>query len=567
MRAGLFMLSAAILLSPPGAAAADLPPIVFQVQPLERALGDLRTAADLIGGDKGTKAVNDGIKELLGEKGFDGLDIGRPIVGYVVLTPKPADITAVVALPITGHKEFLDLCERVTKEKLQADGKDKTLYEIPTNPALGVKLLIRFVEQYAYIGIGTNPGPHLTAKAVVPMPQLYDPADQAVVSARLYFDRIPLAVKLALPGHIEEVKKKLVEAAELGQEEWLVKPVMAELDKLLARYTRLAAGADVLTARLRLDVPTSNVVVEATLTGKPNSELAQIIAGRKPTRNQFAGLLNHPTTVAGFKTRLPLFEEEIRAAAAAGLEAGRKEALKNTVRDIAKPSIEELFKGLIRTVKTGQFDIAGAVRGPDANGWYTAVGAVAFEDPSALEKEFRKFFEKDAPAELQANLKWDAAKVGTISIHQLKIPPAEPGFFFPDFTKAFGGDDCTAAFACAPHGIFAAIGPDAVGTLKEALALKPADSPVLDVVLNPARLAKLAGKFEPNAVLEVERALGTEDKLLSAFAMTVTGGKELKATVTLNLRLLPRAILSTVLEAVPPRVAPPPVAAIPVPKK
>jgi hypothetical protein len=551
MRTGLFILSAAILLNSAQAPAADPPPIVFQVQPLERALGDLRTAADLIAGENGTKAVNDGIKETLGEKGFEGLDIGRPIVGYVILTPKPEDITAVLALPITGQKEFLELCERVTKEKPQADRKDKTLYELPANPGLGVKLLVRFAEQYAYIGIGTNPAAHLDAKALVPMPKLYDPADQAVISARLYFDRIPLAVKLALPAHLERAKKAILEALELDREEWLVKPIMTEVDKLLTRYTRLAAGADVLTARLRLDVPTSNVVVEATLTGKPNSELATIIANRKPTGNTFAGLLNHPDTAAGFKTRLPLFEEEIRAAAAAGLEAGRKEALKNVVQDIAKPSIEELFKGLIRTVKTGQFDIVGTVRGPDKNGWYTAVGAIAFEDPSALEKEFRKFFEKDAPPALQSNMKWDAAKSGTISIHQYKILPAEGGFFFPDFTKAFGGDDCSAAFACAPHGIFAAIGPDAIGSLKESLAVKPADSPVLDVVLNPARVAKLAGKFEPDAVLGVERALGREDKLISALAMTVEGGKELKATVTLNLRLLPRAFF-TAFDVPPP---------------
>lgn len=562
MRAGLFILSAAILLSNTRATAADRPPIVFQVQPMERALGDLRAAAELIGGEKGTKAVNDGIKELFGEKGFDGLDIGRPIVGYVILTPKPEDITAVLALPITGQKEFVDLCERATKKKPQADDKDKTLYEIPTNPGLGVKLYMRFAEQYAYIGIGTNPQSHLNAKSLVPMPQLYDPADPAVISARLYFDRIPLAVKLALPGHIEKAKKQLIEAAELGREDWLVKPIMAEVDKLLARYTTLAAGADVLTARLRLDVPTSNVVVEATLTGKANSELAKIIAARKPTGNKFAALLDHPDTVTGFKTRLPLFEDEIRAAAAAGLEAGRKEALKNTVRDIAKPTIEELFKGLIRTVKTGQFDIAGAVRGPDKNGWFTAVGAIAFEDPSALEKEFRTFFQKDAPPELQQQVKWDVAKVGTISVHQLTIKPGDGGFF-PDFTKVFGGDDCTAAFACAPHGIFAAIGPDAIGTLKEALAVKPSDSLVLDVMVNPARVAQLVGKFEPNAVVEVEKALGTENKLLSAVSMTVSGGQELKATFTLNLRLLPRAIFSVVLDARPP----PPVAAVPVEKK
>ena len=93
---------------------------------------------------------------------------------------------------------------------------------------------------------------------------------------------------------------------------------------------------------------------------------------------------------------MPLFEEELRNAAAVGLEAGQERSPK-TRRGRRKPLLEELFKGLIRTVKTGEFDVVGAVRGPDKNDWYTALGAIAFEDPSKLEKEFKTFVEKNAP--------------------------------------------------------------------------------------------------------------------------------------------------------------------------
>lgn len=563
MRTSLFAVAVATLLSPVVAFAADPPAIVFQAQPLERVFGDLRAAANIVGGEKGVTAVNKGIKELFGEKGLDGLDIGRPIVGYVVLAPKPEDITAVVALPISGEKEFLDLCERANKQKPKADAKDKGLYELPAlTPNSGYKAVMRFSELYVYIAYGANPVPHLAPKALVPMPKIYDPADLGLISARLHFDRIPLAVKLKLPTLIAEVKKTTLHLLEMDnpRAEWLVKAVMPDIDKLITRYVLLAAGADVLAARVKLDVPAGNLIVEATLNGKPNSELSKIIAAWKPTGNKFAGLMNHPDTIAGFKVRLPLFEEEIRAAVAAGLDAGRKEMTKE-MRDPGTASLEELLKGLARTVKTGQFDIVGAVRGPDKNGWFSAVGAVAFEDPSTLEKEFKTFFQKDAPADLQARVKWDVAKVGTISIHQWKLNPQDSGFFLPDFTKGFGGDDCSAAFACTPHGIFAAIGPDAIGTLKEALAVKPADSPVLDVVLNPAKFGKLVQKFSPNdpeALIEVEKRLGREDNLLSAMSATLEGGKELKATFVINLRLVPRAILLDAFERVDRGIAPPP---------
>jgi hypothetical protein len=552
----LFAVAAAVLLAPVCATAADPPPIVFQAQPLERTLGDLRAAANLIGGEKGIKAVNAGIKEHFGEKGLDGVDVGRPIVGYVVLAPKPEDITAVLALPITGEKEFLELCERANKQKPMPDAKDKGLYELPPlTPNRGYRALLRFSEQYAYIAYGVNPTPHIDAKSLVPMPKLYDPADPGLISARFYFDRIPLPVKLALPTLLGEVKKKVLDVLGLGNphDEWLVKAVGPEIEKLFARYARLAAGADVLTVRLGLDVPTANLAVEAVLTPKTNSELAGIIAAWKPTGNKFAGLMNHPDTVAGFKVRLPLFEEEIRAATAAGFEAGAKEIVKNVPPDAPKAALEELLKGFARTAKTGQFDIAGAFRGPDKDGWFTAVGALAFDDTAALEKEFKAYIQKTAPQDELDRLKWDVAKVGKVGIHRWKLKPGRGGFFFPDFPTAFGGDDCSIAFAFAPSGIFVAVGPDAVGTLKDTLAVKPADSPVIEVVLNPAKVGKLVQKMEPNdpqALLEIQKLFGSDDKLLPALTATLEGGKELKAKLAINLRIMPRAILVGEIERV-----------------
>ncbi len=73
---------------------------------------------------------------------------------------------------------------------------------------------------------------------------------------------------------------------------------------------------------------------------------------------------------------------------------GAQKILQMDAPGVPKDMLDELFKGLIRTVKTGEMDIVGGVRGPDKNGDFTLVGAIAFEDPSALEKEFKKFVEK-----------------------------------------------------------------------------------------------------------------------------------------------------------------------------
>src|SRR5579859_4178259 len=51
------VLAAAAVFAPAAVRAAD-PPITFQTHPLDRVLSDMRTAADLVGGEKAVKAVN-----------------------------------------------------------------------------------------------------------------------------------------------------------------------------------------------------------------------------------------------------------------------------------------------------------------------------------------------------------------------------------------------------------------------------------------------------------------------------------------------------------------------------
>ena len=433
--------------------------------------------------------------------------------------------------PVTGEKEFLALCDRANSIKHKDLGKG--LYELPALDRR-YKARLRFSEGHAYMAYGFNPEPALDPKALVAAGSLYDPAEKGVVAARFHFDRLTPEVKKALPVLLKEVKATLFTGGGIGQQEKLIlDPLEQALDKLALRYVLLLGGADTATVRVSVDVPTSDLVVEATLTPKPDTPLAKEIADRKPTGNRFGGLLT-PDTAAGFKTRLPLFNDELKAAAVKALEEGQKQV---NGKEAGKATRDELFKGLIRTARTGEADIAAGVRGPDKDGEFTFVGAVAFEDPAAFEKEFKKFFDADSPPDDRDRMKWDAAKAGTVNIHTYRMSNSG-GFLDP--SKLFGGDKCTIAFAFAPKGVFLVMGADPVPVIKDALAVKPADSPVVDVVLNPARVGKLVEKGGGKA-LEVERALGREDKLVSAASLRVSGGKELTVRFALNLRMFPRA--------------------------
>lgn len=527
----------------PAADEPPLPPIVFQAQPVGQVFDNFRLAADFVGGEKGVKAVNKRLKEVFGEKGLEGVDINRPVVGYVILAPKPQDITAVVAFPVTTEKEFLALCDRVNLDPLRVDPKDKTLYHLPPlDPRY--KAMLRFSDQYAYIAYGFNPAPHIEAKSLVPMPKLYDPTDRGLISGRLYFDRIPTNVKLAAGTLMEEVKITVPGAFGLGRQEsaWLTKAVMPEIEKLLLRYLLLSSGADTLTARVYIDPQLGNLVAEASLTAKPESELSKMIAAYKVAPNRFASLTNHPDTVGAFHTRAPLFAPEIRAAVKAALDAGVKEAERDAPAMIRSAWIE-VFKGFGRTVKEGELDVAVALRGADKDGWYHVIGAIAFDDGTALEKEVKAVVAKSLPKEEQDHFTWDADKVGKVGIHTCKIP--QGGFF--DYTKFLGGEKCTAAFAFGPHGLIGVIGPDPVAVVKEVLAAKPIDAPSLEFVANPGRVVKVfekAAGANAREAIEMATLLGKEDKKVPVMSLVFEGGKELKGTFTMNLRLLPKLMFS-----------------------
>jgi hypothetical protein len=501
------------------------PPIVFQTTPIGQILDDARAFAKLTGGEQAVKEINEAIKEKLGEKGFEGIDLERPILGYVVLDGKLEDVVGVIAIPVTSEKEFLGLYERIFSKKLEAVEKGLYEFKIPEPGDIPIKIFVRFQSQHAYVAIGKDSKAALSSQALVPPAKLFDPSDKSFVSLKVHFDRLPKEIREEMANGLKELKNKLnmlplpPEASE---------PARKAVDEMIAlgkRYADLLQDAKTATARIILDVKTSETAIEFGLIGKPGSNLAKSIAERKPSTNKFAGLIG-PDTVVGLKLQLPLFAKEIQNAAIIGLEAGQKEAKQNAPEEF-HAAIDEAFKGLIRTVKDGEFDLAVSLRGPDKMGFYTVVGAIAFEDPSALEKELRVLLKKDLPPFIRDLLKLDAAKVGKTSIHEIKV-----GGFLPPEAKKIFSEEASVALALAPNGIFVTFGPDSVSAMKTALEVKKAPSPVLEVALNPKRLGKLISEFG----VELPEGTFTEDKLISSWAITIEGGNELRLRLSTNMK-------------------------------
>lgn len=522
MRMG-FLALAALVAAPWSAIAAD-PPVVFQTVPLNRGLEEIRAIAKLVGGEEAARAFNEKLKEKLGEKGFEGLDLERPILGYFVLGNKIEDLSVVVAVPVTGQKGFLSFYERMFGDKLTPG--DAGLYEIPLPKGDDQpKAYLRFSGQHVYVAFGKNPAPALGPNALVAPDKLYNPAEKAFISIKGYADRLPKELRNQMGDTLKQLKMQL-DALQLPPEAGEpARKAVDELIKLGNRYADLTQDADTTAARVFLDSASGEAAIEFAMTGKPGSELARAIASRQPSTNKFGGLITKDT-VAGLKLQLPFFAKEIENASIIGLEAAQKQAEANAPPGF-QGAIDEAFKGLIRTVKTGECDVAISLRGPDKDGLYTVVGAVAFEDPSGLEKELRALFKKELPPMYRGIFNWDVATVGKTNIHQIKVGGLMP----PQAQKIFG-EEASVTFAFAPHGIFVAFGPDAINTMKTALEVQKGPSPPFEIVVNPKRIANLIKA----AGLDVPESFGTKDMQFSALALTIEGGKELRLRLSTNLK-------------------------------
>lgn len=533
------------LLAAAGPAAAADPAVVFQTQPVGRVLNDARVIATTLAGPKEAGSIDAAIKEKLGPKGFAGLDLNRPVLGYVHLPADPAKAVGVLVVPVTEEKAFLGFFERLTGTAPKAG--DGGLYTIPAGDP-GPTVVLRFGDGHAYLASGAkgggDPAAVLAKDALVPTAKLYDPADQSLLAVRVHFDR--------LPKELRGQAKDLLGAAKLAagtipfppEVEEPAGKAVGEALKLAERWLKLSEGAKEVAVRVSVDAAAAELGAELAVVPLPGSELGKEIAARRPTTNRFAGLVT-PDAALGFTTRLPFFNDETKAAAGHGLDAAIKAT--DGFGGNAGGLFVEVLKGAKRTVATGEFDIASVVRGPDKNGLFTNVQAVAFDDPAAVEKALKTLIENDAPEEIRRAVKWDAEKIGAVRVHVLdfaKLNQAQ-GAFGPEF-KMFGGADAKLMVAFAPTAVYFAIGPDAAAELRRALALRPAEAPVADVVLNPSRMIKLmtVGGAPARETDEIAKTFGTDDRPVTLGHLTVTGGADLRVTGRLSIRAF-KSVLGT----------------------
>ena len=362
-------------------------------------------------------------------------------------------------IPILSEKEFVGLLE---KAKVPLEKKDGFYaINLPNSP---MQPIVRFHQDYAYVGFA---GKNLELKSLLDPKAVISAAETAAFVMKVRIDQIPQELKDAANQLVDQSFNQMKEAPSGVK----AKACAEQFTKLMSSWlkTVLADGHEVVK-RVDLDAKTAELIIESTLDGKPDSDLAKIIRALPPTKNDFLDIVGKDSVAHGLM-ELPLFTESLRNLLHAYLEATLEtfNGLGKEMPEKALAAGTDALQTLARTVKSGQMSMAASLRGPNKEGFFSAIAAIQLKDTAALEKSLREAVPLTF-ARFQKALKLDAGKINGSAVHELDLQDSE---LPPSLRKAFGKNP-KIYILFAPNALYLAMGTDGMAFLKEALRAKGA---------------------------------------------------------------------------------------------
>jgi hypothetical protein len=505
------------------------PAVVGQAKSLNDLLEMVKTTVKNIGGDALYKSFEKSALPVLDPKKLPGIDPKRPFGLYGSIDADLTKCRGVLLIPVTSEKDFFDMLDEFHIKWNK--GKDPGTFDVVVPPDVPFPVAGRIYKEYAYVALGGFDV--LEDKVILDPKDVINPKEKAAAYVGVKLDRIPAETKKIALTTLREQSDHLKEA--ISEPE--LKEAFNQAQRLALRWLKtLFDEGKELALRLDADTKTAEVTLEFSVEGMPKSALAEYIAKRPPTTNAFAALAGDDYAQRVF-IKAPLFADEAREGFVKLIEFGQKEAAKNVAGEAPEviALVEAFFKSLKATVESGEMDLAAAIRGPNKEGFFTAVGAVHCKEGAQLEKAIKEAV-KQIPDRAGVVFKFDAGKIGDVTVHEIDLSniAVEPA-------KKIFGKVQTAYFAFAKDALYAAYGPDGMKLLKEAMAVKPIPAAVMDSASNGKKVVELARRMmpadNPNAKDEIEGVLtnlGLMESMTTAWRVTVEGGDRLKVRVGFN---------------------------------
>jgi hypothetical protein len=498
------------------------PGVVVRIKSLDGLLEDASYLAKAVGKEEEAKQFEKMITAQAGEKGLKGLDRTRPLGLYGTVGQFGFDSTAVALIPIKDEDAVLGLLENLN---LKAEKGDDGVYKVQPDMS-PVPIYFRFANRYAYV---TAQNKDALDKANLKAPGDILPAtEKALLSLTFRIDRVPEGMReqglKEFQKKVDEEKDKR-EPSETDAQHQFKKEIVGQTSDFV---TSLVNEGRAIQARIEVDRQKNELVVEASLDAQPGSKLAGMLEHLGQRESLFAGLrAGQPAFTLLTHCSVPA---QVLKPLGDALDEAVKEGLAKEKDKAKREQGEKVAKALLPTLKSGDLDLGAVIRGPSDAKTYALVGGLKVKEGESLEKTVRQLVESQ-PEDKRKIVHFDAAKVGEVSVHRVDVS----GILDADGKKAFGAD-AQAYFAFRPDAVVFAMGHDALGAMKEAVAAAPRAAPSFLLDLAMARLAPLMEKEHPEAIKSAAEAF--KEKGTDRIHVVAQGGKALQVSLRLSPEVL-----------------------------
>jgi hypothetical protein len=270
-----------------------------------------------------------------------------------------------------------------------------------------------------------------------------------------------------------------------------------------------------LTLNVRYERARLNLTFDVTITAKSGSELSRLTAALKPDSSLFPQMLGTDLAARGLiRGTVPA---EFRKFIVPQMEAGIAQSPKEDA--VWGAFAGKIGESLLPTIREGEIDWAGGLRGPGKDDLYGVAAALRLKDAYGVEKALREAV-KALPKADQAMFKLDAATVGGVKVHQILLPP------LPEPAKSIFGNS-TIHFAFRPDRVVAAFGDGDHGALAAGLNAMPQPISQSYVEGSGRKFIPLVSKIDAEAGKKFKAFLGTELDRIPLMEMAVEGGSSL----------------------------------------
>lgn len=494
------------------------PTVLLRVKSFETLIENAKVIAKAVDQAEVGNQLDAMIKAQVGEKGLDGIDTKRAWGFYANVTPDLSDPSAVLMVPISNEKAFLEFLKNLN---YPAKKDDDGVYIIDQFVA-PVQIGFRIANKYAYITADNFNA--IKEKNVLTPGQVFRRGDTSDISGNLRMDQIPEQFRqIAISKMEEELAKEKMkeEPGETPLERKFRQEFIDFFGQQVADFLR--GGKDVGIA-FDINPKTEIVTLETSLSGKKTSRLAANISSMAETKSIFGGLSKESSLSSISNFKIP---SSIQKVLDPMITEGMKKALEKENDPAKREQLETVLKAIEPTLRAGIVNGAAVINAHD-DGQATLVIGVRVTNGKKIESAVKKVV-KSLPAKEREKLKIDAEKIGDVNVHVLEVAEG----YDAQAKKLFGTTPAYLAFK--PNAMMMTLGKDAKAALASALEAKANAGPVFQVEMNMMQLAALAAKSKSEK--EIAKKIFSE-KSPGVIRMTVEGGPMMRVRFSADLSVL-----------------------------